>query len=233
MSQKITQFDIPTGVKDIVLFVHGFGVRWDSRGMFTDIKESLPKDFGSVLFDFYDIEDKDVFITSIEDQIKRLRQVIGGIKQQSTDAKLHIIAHSKGCIITALAKPEVNGEVIMLAPPESFGTTMEKYFSRYPGAKKTASELIIPRKDGTITHIPLDFFPQTQAVDAEKATLEYSEIKPFHILQTTEDEVIGKTNYRNLQASSNIDITPLAADHNFTDKTREKLIDYIKEILHV
>ena len=66
MSQQVTDIQISPDDTDVVVFVHGFGVRYDSRRMFTEIREHLPARYGSVLFDFYTVEGDDVFITSIE-----------------------------------------------------------------------------------------------------------------------------------------------------------------------
>lgn len=231
MNQQITQFNLTGDTNDIVIFVHGFGVRWDSRGMFTYIQKSLPSSWGSVLFDFYNISDKHITITPIKEQIGRLQSIIQQTKERCPGARLHIVAHSKGCIITALTQPTITGKIILLSPPESFSTKLEKYFKRYPGATQKDNELIIPRKDGTITHIPLSFFPETQRVDAEQAILELSKKHLVNLLQTTEDEVIGKTEYKLLLNNPNIDFQELASDHNFTDKHRDSLIEYIRHIL--
>jgi hypothetical protein len=36
----------------MVVFSHGFGVRADAHGMFTDIAQALPRGWGYVLFDY-------------------------------------------------------------------------------------------------------------------------------------------------------------------------------------
>lgn len=41
--EQVLKTSIPKSASDIVIFIHGFGVRWDSRGMFTDIKSALPE----------------------------------------------------------------------------------------------------------------------------------------------------------------------------------------------
>ncbi len=233
MSQQTIQFDIPDSTTDIVVFVHGFGVRWDSRGMFTDIQASLPKRWGSVLFDFYKIEGHDAYITPIQEQIEHLQAVLYEASQRCPDAKIHVIAHSMGCIIAALTEPEISGKVIFLAPPESFGTRMEKYFKKYPGAMLAKDELSIPRKDGTTTHVPLNFFEQTAAIDAEGAMYAYGKQRSIYLVQTTEDEVISETQYEKLQTCENIHIQKIAADHNFTKNHRREIIALLHNILMV
>lgn len=230
--EQVTNINIPKDVKNIVIFVHGFGVRWDSRGMFTDIKLSLPADWGSVLFDFYKVDGKDVYIQSIKDQISRLSSVLEGILKDNPAATIHLIAHSKGCIITSLAIPDVGGKVIFLAPPENFGTKMEDYFRRYPGSKSDDHEIIIPRKDGTITHIPVEFFVEAAQIQAELEMNKYASNREINLVQTTEDEVIGQTSYELLQTNSNVSIHRLVSDHNFTGEYRNKLIESIKNILN-
>lgn len=233
MNNQVTQIHVPKDSKNIVIFIHGFGVRWDSRGMFSELAQSLPEDWGNVLFDFYDIKGDNVYITDIDQQVRRLSQIIKSTQSEYPQATLHLIAHSKGCIITAIAQPEVSGCVILLAPPENFGTRIESYFRRYPGAIASESGLIIPRKDGTTTHIPADYFAQTAKIQVEEVLLAYSTVHAFALLQTTKDEVIGETHYERLQNQPNITISQLAADHNFTKSHRAQLIGYIKTMLGV
>lgn len=146
--------------------------------------------------------------------------------------RLHLIAHSKGCIVTAITKPYINGSVIFLSPPENFGTKMEDYFRRYPGATSDENEIVIPRKDSTITHIPVEFFKETAKIGAEEVMNKYANNQKISLLQTTEDEVIGKTSYKILRTNPNVEITQLASDHNFKNENRARLINYIYKTLN-
>lgn len=222
---------IPKSPKSIIIFVHGFGVRYDSRGMFTDIKESLPKDWGFVLFDLYEVSGNDVYVTQISEQMKKLNKVIDSVKDEFKSANIHIIAHSKGCIVTALAMPKVDGRIVLLSPPETFSKNLQNYFKKHPGAKKTKDSLIIPRKDGTVTHIPNKYFKESMQIQPEEVILKLSKQKKVTIFQTTEDEVIGQTSYSKLQGNHNIEIIPIKSDHNFTGDNRRQLINQLKELL--
>ena len=227
--KSVQKISIPKNAQDIVIFVHGFGVRWDSRGVYTDISDRLPEDYGTVMFDLYDVSDKDVYIMPIREQVTRVQTIIRDTKAQNPEATIHIIAHSKGCIITSLSNVHVTGNVFFLAPPESFGTRMETYFKRYPGAIQENNSLIIPRKDGTITHIPESYFAESQVLDAEDCMNHYANSQKVNLLRTTADEVIGDTTYNLLSQNPNVSITEIAADHNFTGIHREELITYILE----
>src|SRR5690606_20238408 len=129
-------------------------------------------------------------------------------------------------IVTSLVNIKTSGRVIFLAPPEVFGTNLQKYFQKYPGAKQTSEGLVVPRKDGTTTHISNGYFEESYAIDGEKAMLEYSHTSKIHLLQTTDDEVIGKTNYSSLRDNLNIEITSVNENHNFT-KNRQNLFTYL------
>lgn len=229
--EQVLKIDTPKNTSDIVIFVHGFGVRWDSRGMFTDIKDSLPSTWGSVLFDFYKADGNDVYITNVEEQVSKLRETIDKVKKEYPDALVHIIAHSMGCVIASLASTEINGKVVFLAPPESFGSRIEEYFKSQPGAQTTASELVVPRKDNTTSHIPIDFFAKLRDLDPEQTLLDYSKLQKINLTQTTDDEVLGRTNYKKLQNNSAITIKIMPSDHNFTDNHRSELLNYISHIL--
>lgn len=230
MADRITKIDVPVGATDIVIFVHGFGVRYDSRGMFTDIKQSLPRNFGSIMFDFNKVSGKDVYLSSIKEQVGILREIIENTKTDFPDKKLNVVAHSMGCIITSLAGPNIDGKVVFLAPPDNFGDDrLESYFRQYEGATEQDNVLVVPRKDGSISHIPLEFFKEMATIEPVKAMLGYAKTKALIIIQTTQDEVIGEAKYGNL--SSLADISKIASDHNFTGDNRKVLINKISNIL--
>ena len=230
MVEQVTKIDIPDGAKDIVIFVHGFGVRYDSRGMFTDIKASLPKNIGTVLFDLNQFSENNVYLSSIQDQAVYLQEIYKTIITRYPKKRVHIIAHSLGCVVASIAKLSIDGEVIFLTPPETFGKDhLEAYFRNYKGAVQKGETLIVPRKDGSISHIPVSFFKELSEIDPIDAMLIYAKSKKVHIIQTTKDELIGSTDYSRL--SSVADISELASDHNFTGKNRVILLEKIKDII--
>ncbi|MCA9342646.1 alpha/beta hydrolase [Candidatus Saccharibacteria bacterium] len=232
MGDAVVKKNIPTGVSDIVIFVHGFGVRWDSRGMFTDIKKYLPPEWGSVLFDLYEVKNNEVYVSSYKDQIEQLNKIIDKVSKNNPNIKIHIIAHSMGCTITASAEVSAaNGKIIFLAPAELFGSKMEKYFEEYPGVIKNDKELIIHRKDGTKTHIPIGFFSEIRNIDPQEEILKLSKNHMIDIVQTKKDEVIGETAYKDLRNSDNISFQSIESDHNFTGANREKLLTKVGEML--
>lgn len=217
--------------ENIVIFVHGFGVRWDSRGMFTEIDAQLPAGWGSVLFDFYEVDGKDVYISPVSEQIGRLKDIILNTKVDFPQATLHIVAHSKGCIITALAKPEISGSIILLSPPEEYSSRFQTYFESVEGAQWIDGTLVVPRKDGTTSHIPQAYFDETHDIMPQEAMLNLARMRSVYIMQTTRDEILGETTYEQLQNNDAITITSMPADHNFTGEYRAQLIEYVQRTL--
>ncbi len=230
MVEQVTQIDIPDGAKDIVIFVHGFGVRYDSRGMFTDIKAGLPSGIGTVLIDLNRFSEDNVYLSSIHDQSVHLLKIFEKVRAKYPKMKVHIVAHSMGCIVASIAKLKADGKVILLTHPETFGGDhLESYFRDYRGAVQEGETLIVPRRDGSISHIPVLFFKELAEINPINEILEYAKSSDIHILQTTKDEVIGSTDYRKLSAVA--DISEIASDHNFTGNNRAILIRKISSIL--
>lgn len=231
MSQQVAEYNIPKNTGNIIIFVHGFGVRYDSRGMFTEIKDSLPENWGSVLFDFNIVERKNVIVPTLPEQVSRLKNIYRNVNNQYPSAAVHIIAHSQGCVITALSAINNIGTSILLAPPETMGEKIERYFKSQPGVTTMNSQLIVPRKDGSTTFIPVDYFRNHDLEHAEDNIVQYGNLRPLNVVQTTEDEVLGNTQYAKLSTNPSIHITTMASDHNFTGESRATLLSYINEVL--
>jgi len=151
----------------MVVFSHGFGTQRGSRGMFTDIVAALPEGYGYVLFDYNDVYGTEVKLTDFTEQVRRLRSIIAWVQKQQNVTDVHILAHSMGCIVVALAKPDINGKVILLASPTSIGARTREYFTSKRGAKVDGDNWVVPRQDGTRTIIPLSFFDEFESVNVK------------------------------------------------------------------
>lgn len=221
---------IPKGCTNIVIFVHGFGVRSDSRGMFTDIVESLPEGWGSVLSDLSDVDGDNVHILSISDQAKRVKEIYGEVHEQHPEVTVHLIAHSMGCVVAIEAHLDINGKVVLLAPPSTFGgSALEEYFTHYPGAEKQGDKLVVPRKDGTISHIPYSFFRQMAHADPIQIISDYTKQHQVEVIAAAEDELVDTRAYDAF--GDNARITTLAGDHNFTGDARSELIKTVTRVI--
>ena len=210
-----------------LLFSHGFGVKKDSRGMFTEIAENFPN-YTPVMFDynFINEETNEVTVEPYSKQSELLSAELNSIYKSDTDAEITLICHSQGCIIPCLIQDIKIEIAILLAPPKILGSNM----SRNKNAVKTEhGEFRIPRKDGTTTIVTKEFvqeldktFPLEMYSNLSKSTNSFAVI-------AKQDEIIKDTDLSAL--ADQIKIYEIDGDHNFTGKNRKGLIETLSEIL--
>ena len=117
-----------------ILFVHGFGVKRDARGMFTDIAANLPN-FSPVNFDLNTIdENENLVVSNFSSQVETLKDIW---KKESADHEVYIIAHSQGCLVTAIADLPGITKTFFLAPPTNFNVEILDYFKAKTGTEQT------------------------------------------------------------------------------------------------
>lgn len=209
----------------MVVFSHGFGVMRDARGMFTEIAANLPEGFGYVLFDYNRPEGDKLRLTNLSDQVTRLTSVIAWVRQQPGVEHVTIISHSKGCIVTALAKPQEIAAVIMLAPPLQPGSGTREYFTTRPGTVKQGSTWIVPRSDGTTSLIDEAVFAEMDTLDGEQVVLSYAQTQPLYIIAAGDDRVLPDQDYAKVAACPGTAFDSLpGASHDFQGAARQPLI---------
>lgn len=218
----------------MVVFSHGFGVQRDGRGMFTEIARNLPEGFGYVLFDYYEVDEQHhtVRITDFAEQTDRLEKVLSWTSEQPEVKSVSLIAHSMGCIVTALACPQNLDKIILLAPPTSVGERTRKHFTTKKGAEKHDNMWVVPRSDGTISIIPESLFDQYETVDAQKALLVLAEEHPYKLIVAGADDVVTDADYTKLATHPSVQYLELPdANHDFEGKSRSLLLNEINSAL--
>jgi len=217
----------------MVVFSHGFGVRRDARGMFTDIVDNLSDGFGFVLFEYNLPEGDKLRLTSLSDQVARLKQVIAWTRQQPGAESISIIAHSKGCTVTALAQPDNVGSVIMLTPPLHVGSGTMVMFTTRPGAVREGDTWSIPRSDGTTSLVDQAVFEEMSTVDGEKAVVDYAHLQSLHIVTAGDDRILPNQDYSRVAAcpGATLDTIPNAS-HDFAGDARRPLIALVNAYLN-
>ena len=209
----------------MVVFSHGFGVERTARGMFSDIVAALPEGYGYVLFDYYDIEDKTITISTLEHQQRMLLSIIAWLSEQAHVVDISLVAHSMGCIIAAMAQPPEVKYAVMLAPPLTINERTREYFVTKFGVEQRGDLWVIPRQDGTTTIIPDEAFAELSGLEADKLLLDYASVQPFALLLPSHDEVLGETDYNDLALDEHITAQTIDdADHNFTGASRAGVI---------
>lgn len=216
----------------MIVFSHGFGVMRDARGMFTEIAAKLPDGFGYVLFDYNTQEGDKLRLTNLSDQVIRLTRVISCTRQQPGVKHLTIIAHSKGCIVTALAEPKDVAGVIMLAPPLHIGSGTRTRFTTRPGATRQGDTWSVPRSDGTTSLIDEAVFAEMDTIDGEQAVLSYAQMQPLYVIAAGDDRILPNQDYAKVAAcTGTIFATVEGASHDFEGAARQPLVDLVNTYL--
>lgn len=210
-----------------IIFSHGFGVKKDSRGMFTDIAEAL-SDYSCDLFDYNEVlAGGDVRVRPLSEQV----EILNGHIAASVEEKIMLICHSQGCVVAGLADTARIGKVILLAPPTEISVKrfMRKFGSREGVRQEASGALLIPRSDGTTTYISQSYLAELDAVEEPLECYQRLAVKhDVTIIRATADNILGMTSFGSLSGVRLIDID---ADHDFTGNARRELIERIKEVV--
>jgi pimeloyl-ACP methyl ester carboxylesterase len=209
-----------------IIFSHGFGVKADARGMFTDVAAAFPE-YNSVMFDYNGVlPNGDTIVASLPKQSEKLQSIINDVEAD----EIILIAHSQGSIIAGLVSLSKVSKVILLAPPvtSSMQRVIDKIAKR-PGAefnREGTSKL--PRTDGTTTLLSKEYIESLDSVNPLELYQKIANDKPTTIIRATEDQVLGMTNVDEVGAATLIDIP---ADHDFTGDSRHELIEVLQKVL--
>lgn len=89
----------------IVLYSHGFGVKKDDSGLFTDIASSLDG-FQHVMFDYNQINEQNntLTVTPLHEQAEILKSQYDTLRNKYPEAIIDLVCHSQGCVVAGLAE---------------------------------------------------------------------------------------------------------------------------------
>ncbi len=217
----------------IILYSHGFGVRKDDGGLFTDIATELN---GSqhVMFDFnqINVETNAITVAPLDKQVELLRLHYNAQRDKHPDAIIDLICHSQGCVVAGLAKLQGIRKTILLAPPIRFlsAEAKLKQMLEREGTVVEYGVVSYPRKDGSKTIIKQDYWKSRDRV-TDPITLynELSQNAETILVNALNDEVLGKTDYSTI--SNRICVIDLDANHDFTGESRQTLLKTIRNVL--
>lgn len=224
-------------MQKVVLFVHGFGVKKDARGIFTDIAQALKadpsqRDFTSILFDMNEVAEgsNNIRLNSLPVQVQKLREQYAAVRKSGATS-VHIISHSQGCVVTALANlPEIE-KVILLAPPTN--NDMEKTihtFKNRPGTIiNTDGDSVLMRKDGSTTTVPKEYWESRKELNYLELYAKLALHNRITTIIARQDEIVSNSAVNELAQFS--EIITIDGDHNFTNEYRIPLINEIKKLL--
>lgn len=217
----------------IVIFSHGFGVRKDDRGLFTDIASALCG-VKSVMFDYNETDEKNNTLTvrPLSRQAEMLNAVISDEKSRAPAAIIDIVCHSRGSTVAAVALPVGIRKVVCITPPMSAG--IESTLARYraiPGALIAMNGVSrLPRKDGSFTLVPAEYW--TERLSAVTPTEQFnalSRLTDLTLIKARQDSVLGDVSFAGL--ADRVRCIALDGDHSFGGEARKPLLDTLKGLL--
>ena len=212
-----------------VIFVHGFGVMKDARGMFTDIADSL-SDSGihCVLVDL-NVKDAggNIQLSPFSKQVKILSEACEENKSEET----YLIAHSQGCVVSVLANlPDIT-QTIFLAP--STDNNAEKTISYFKKNPLTTIDLSgtsrLARRDGTFTLVPKEYWDEREQIDIPTLYKKYTTQHKTAVVKATQDEVVSNEAF--FETFRDVEIIEMEANHDFTDSARHKLVTLCTKLI--
>lgn len=217
--------------KHIIIFSHGFGVKKDARGLFTDIVAALPE-AECLLFDYNKIDEEKntVTVQPFSAQAAKLQDIALQARAENPAAIIDIVCHSQGSIVAALAHPQGIRKFVFIAPP--FISSSEKMIANFearPGTTIDRDGLsYLSRQDGTTTVIPPEYWSEKETVVPARSYSKLSEWNEVVIITANQDDVLVPIDSDEVECSEMI---ALDGDHNFSGNSRAKLIETLVGIL--
>jgi pimeloyl-ACP methyl ester carboxylesterase len=177
-----------------IICSHGFAMRADSAGMFTDITAAFP-DYDFKMFDYYDIKPNgDQIIRSLDEQAKILQQQIDA----APDGEIVLLCHSQGSTVAGLVDLRRISKIILLAPPIKISRAgLINRMRHRKGAKLNPyGTSTIPRSNGTTMTIPVEYMDSIEAHNRLALYQKMAGTKPTTIIRAAQDEILRSRCYR-------------------------------------
>lgn len=218
----------------MVVFSHGFGVKRDDRGLFTDLAERLKKDRLVVLFDYDKVDGYGNTSTkSLGEQAEKLREVIEYTRGQFKPEVVDVVAHSLGCVVVGLVSPnDINKAVLIAGPITPFGQKMKDYFSRRKDTTINEEGIsTISRSDGTLTLVPSEYWEEASKINPGELYLNLAKKTAAYFVRAKQDQVVSEDDYSEIKISKAINYIELDGDHDFTGSFRKPWLKKMVKIL--
>lgn len=217
----------------IVLYSHGFGVKKDDRGLFSDIASSLD-DSRHVMFDYNQINEQDntLTVTPLHEQAEMLKAQYTILRDKYPNAIIDLVCHSQGCVVAGLADLKGVSKTILLAPPTRFLGSEEKLkqMSEREGTMIEDGVVSYLRRDGSATIIKQDYWQSRDKISDPIALYNQLSLEAeLTIIEALDDEVLGESDYSTL--SDTVLHIQQNANHDFTNEARPILLKTIGEVL--
>jgi len=212
----------------VIIYSHGFGVRKDDRGLFTDIAKAVP-DAEHILFHYNPINDKTNTITAqpLNEQALKLRKVINTARADYPGAVIDVVCHSQGCVPPAILKPRDIRKIIMLTPPDDASEpVLVKQLETLTGIDIDVNNRTrLPRGDGSTTVVRPEYWQSLAGVIPVKLYNRLAKFTQLRIINARNDEVLGPQKFDRIDPG--ISFVTLDGNHDFDAPEARKRLLYI------
>lgn len=209
----------------VVIYVHGFAVNYTSRGLFTDLAETLKESgLSSILFDLssYDEQGQATF-GSLSEQQARLQNVYQQVVRN--DRQLYVVAHSMGCGVLVSMSPQLPfNKVLLLAPGNDHpGPRIKKYLLEKRGGREIQPQLYgFRRKNGLMNYFPQSYVDEFDVAFSDLYLNNLSGVSNLQIYLAEEDLPNYNQSFEAVFKKYPTK-TIAGADHNFTGHHRSEI----------
>jgi esterase/lipase len=210
----------------VIVFSHGFGVRKDSRGLFSFLSEMLEeKGFAVKLFDYnkFDEKTKELFAIPFSSQAKLLQKEIDKLVRENKYNNIIILGHSQGSLIPALCN-NLTKVVKVIAVSPLFETKFEDLEARYTKLSDNKLDFYNitrrRRSDGSVTVIPPEYWAERFETDVVYLYNKLAKQTELTLIYAINDEVMD---FSNLRSIKNTRIINLDGNHDFSNQYRDDL----------
>ena len=211
-----------------VLYIHGFGVNSNSKGLFTDLAQALAKiNLGAALFNLshYDEMGNATFL-NLRAQQARIRKVYQEVLDKDRGRTPVVVAHSMGCGVLSSLLPELTfKQVLLLAPAADYpGRRIKQHLIKSYQAKEVAPKLYaFRRKNGTTSYFSQSYVDEFTIKFSQLYDQHWSAVADLKVCTAGADQANYDQTMLNILAKTNHQLLP-KADHNFTGENRLEII---------
>lgn len=214
-----------------IIFIHGFGVTKNARGLFTDIAKAFEeKGIECILTDLNVVDGSgNITLNTISKQVEIIQKVFQANYREGDIVDL--TCHSQGCVVGAIADLPGIRKVVLMTPPTNndLQKTLEFFKSRPDTIIDLEGDSYITRADGTRTIAHKEYWQDRQGMNYLDEYKNLAQHNNVTTIIANQDEVVDNSAVEELAKTTNL--IHLDGDHNFTGHTRKALIKRLFEIL--
>ena len=214
-----------------IIFIHGFGVTKNARGLFTDIASVFEEGRVECILTDLNVVDGSGNITL--NTISKQAEIIQRVFQENyrEGDVVDLICHSQGCVVGAVADLPHIRKVILMTPPTNNDVqkTLEFFKSRPDTVINLEGDSYMTRADGTRTIAHKEYWQDRQGMNYLDEYKNLAQHNNVTTIIANQDEVVDNSAIEELKKDTCV--VYIDADHNFTGETRKALIERLFEIL--